>query len=129
VCREEGAAAWPREGALRDRLEAAALAIPGARRHGDAEGRVPNTTSVAFAGVPGDVLVAALDLDGVAASTGSACTSGTVEPSAVILALGQPRERAAEAVRFSLGRDTTGEEIDYVAKILPRLVARIRASL
>jgi len=122
-------AAWAREASLRDRLEAAALAIPGARRHGDAEHRVPNTTSLAFSGVPGDVLVAALDLDGVAASTGSACTSGTVEPSAVILALGQPRERAAEAVRFSLGRETTVEEIDYVVGILPRIVARIRDSL
>jgi cysteine desulfurase len=117
------------QAALRDRLEAAALAIPGARRHGDPERRVPNTTSLAFAGVPGDILVAALDLEGVAASTGSACTSGTVEPSAVILALGVARAPAAEAVRFSLGRDTRPEDIERVAALLPRLVARIRDSL
>src|SRR5262249_27310161 len=107
----------------------AALAVAGSRRHGDPDARVANTSNVAFDGVPGDVLVAALDLEGVATSTGAACTSGSVEASPVVLALGQPKERAAEAVRFSLGRGTTAAEIDRVAALLPRLVARIRASL
>jgi len=129
LAREEASRSWAAQAALRDRLERAALEIPGARRHGDADRRVPNTTSIAFRGVLGDVLVAALDLEGVAASTGSACTSGTVEPSAVLLALGLPRDRAAEAIRLSLGRDTTEADIDRVAALLPRLVERIRASL
>jgi len=90
---------------------------------------VVNTSNLAFEGVPGDLLVQALDLEGVSASTGAACTSGTVEPSPVVRALGVPRERAGEAVRFSLGRDTTSEEIDRVAAMLPRLVDRIRTAL
>jgi cysteine desulfurase len=112
---------------MRDRLEAGLLAL-GARRHGDARARVPNTVNVGFDGVPGDVLVAALDLEGVAVSTGAACTSGSVEPSPVILALGLPRARAAEAVRFSLGRDNEPADIDRVLAVLPALVARIRAA-
>jgi cysteine desulfurase len=116
-----------RVAALRDRLEAAAVAA-GARVHGDVERRVGNTTNVAFAGVAGDLLVQALDLEGVAASTGAACTSGTVEPSPVIRALGVARREAAEAVRLSLGRDSRDEEIARVSALLPALVARIRAA-
>jgi cysteine desulfurase len=125
LAREEAPAAAPRVAALRDRLEAAAVAA-GARVHGDAGARVPNTSNVAFAGVAGDLLVQALDLEGVAASTGAACTSGRVEPSPVITALGVARREAAEAVRLSLGRDNTDEEIARVSALLPRLVARIR---
>jgi cysteine desulfurase len=129
LCRAEAAATWSAIAALRDRLEQALLAIPGARRHGDASARVGNTANVAFAGVPGDVLVAALDLEGVAASTGAACTSGRVDASPVVMALGEPRARAAEAVRFSLGRGTTAAAIDEVAALVPALVGRIRANL
>ena len=129
ACRTDCGRSWREQARLRDRLEAAALAIPGARRHGDPDRRVPNTTSLAFRGVPGDILVAALDLEGVAASTGSACTSGTVEPSAVLLALGLARGQAGEAVRLSLGRDTTEGDVDRVAALLPPIVERIRASL
>jgi cysteine desulfurase len=129
IARLEGPASWARVAALRDRLEDAALRIPGARVHGDRARRVVNTTNLAFTGVPGDVLVQALDLEGVSASTGAACTSGTVEPSPVVRALGAPKEAAREAVRFSLGRDSTEEEIGRVAEMLPRLVARIRAAL
>jgi cysteine desulfurase len=125
LAREEAPATWPRVGALRDRLQAGALAL-GARLHGDREARVGNTLNIGFAGVPGDVLVAALDLEGIAISTGAACTSGNVEPSPVVLALGVPRNQAAEAVRFSLGADTTAEEVDRVLALLPRLLARIR---
>ena len=113
--------------ALRDRLEEAAVRA-GARVHGDRGRRVGNTTNVAWDGVPGDVMVQALDLEGVSASTGAACTSGTVEPSPVVRALGVERERAAEAVRFSLGRDNTEEDIARVEEMLPRLVDRIRRS-
>jgi cysteine desulfurase len=129
LCRDEAPASWGPIAALRDRLETAALALAGARRHGDPDRRVGNTTNLAFAGVPGDVLVGALDLEGVAVSTGAACTSGSVEASPVVRALGEPKMRAAEAVRFSLGRATSVTQIDRVAALLPPLVARIRASL
>lgn len=125
LARSEGLAAMPRVAALRDRLERAIEAM-GARVHGDREHRVPNTTNVAFEGVPGELIVAALDLEGVAASTGAACTSGSVDPSPVLLALGLPRAAAAEGLRLSLGRDHGEADVDRVLALLPRLVERIR---
>lgn len=114
-------------GAMRDRLEAGLVSM-GARVHGDRRARVANTVNVGFSGVPGDILTAALDLEGIAVSTGAACTSGTVEPSPVVLALGLPRARAAEAVRFSLGHDNDPTEVERVLRLLPVLVARIRSA-
>jgi tRNA (5-methylaminomethyl-2-thiouridylate)-methyltransferase len=111
--------------ALRDRLAARLLAIPGARVHGDAR-RLPGTLNVGFAGAPGQLVAIALDLEGVCVSTGAACTSGSLSPSAVLLALGLPPREAAEALRFSLGRETTEAEIDRVAALMPGIVARIR---
>jgi cysteine desulfurase len=111
---------------LRDRLEAGARAL-GARVNGAGE-RVGNTVNLAWEGVPGDLLVAALDLNGVAASTGAACTSGSVEPSPVVRALGQSRAQAACAVRFSLGAGNRDDEVDRVLALLPELLARIRAA-
>lgn len=128
LAREEGPGSWPRITALRDRLEAGVLAIAGARLYGDREGRVGNTSNVAFAGAAGDLVVQALDLEGVAVSTGAACTSGSVEPSPVVRALGVPRAEAAEAVRFSLGKETTAAEVERVAALLPEIIARIRAA-
>jgi cysteine desulfurase len=110
---------------LRDRLEAGALAIPGARRFGG-DPRVPGTTNLGFAGVEGELVLAGLDLAGVAVSTGAACTSGSLDPSPVLLALGLDRQTALTAVRFSLGRETTAEEIDHVLGVLPEIVARVR---
>lgn len=127
LARREHAAWAAHEAPLRDALEAGALAL-GARIHGDRAARVANTTNLAFDGVPGDLLVEALDLEGIAASTGAACTSGSVEASPVLLALGQPKARAAEAVRFSLGRHNTRAEIDRVLALLPSLIERIRAA-
>jgi len=128
LARGEGLEAAPGVAALRDRLEAACLAIEGARVHGDRAARVGNTTNVGFSGVRGELVVISLDLEGVAASTGAACTSGRVEPSPVIVALGQAPADAAEAVRFSLGRGTRSEDIERVAAILPAIVARVRAA-
>jgi cysteine desulfurase len=108
--------------ALRDRFEAGAVAL-GARVHGAGAPRVPNTSNVAFAGVDGELLMEALDLEGVAVSTGAACSSGTREPSPVIRALGYD---AAEAVRFSFGRGNSADEIDRALALLPSLLARIR---
>ncbi|HLK92819.1 MAG TPA: tRNA 2-thiouridine(34) synthase MnmA [Polyangia bacterium] len=113
--------------ALRDRLAARLLQIPDARRHGDPARALPGTLNVGFAGAPGQLVAAALDLEGVAVSTGAACTSGSLEPSPVLLALGLPREEAASALRFGLGRDTTSEEIDRAASLVGAIVARVRA--
>ena len=114
---------WPQVAALGDRLERGLVAL-GARIHGD--DRVGGTISAAFPGTRGHDIVMALDLAGIAASTGAACTSGTVQPSPVLLALGLPPEQALEAVRFSLGRSTTAAEIDEVLGILPAIVDRAR---
>lgn len=124
--RTDGLAAQPRIAALRDRLERALLAIPGARVHGAGAPRVATTTNVAFEGAPGDAVVQALDLEGIAASTGAACTSGRIEPSRVLLALGLSPDRAAEAVRFSLGPSTTEADIDHVIDLVPGLIDRVR---
>jgi tRNA-uridine 2-sulfurtransferase len=113
---------------LRDRLAARLLAIPGARVHGDLSRRLPGTLNVAFAGAPGQLVAVALDLEGVCVATGAACTSGSLAPSAVLLALGLAPREAAEALRFSLGRETTEAEIDHVAALVPETVARVRGS-
>lgn len=113
--------------ALRDRLEQGILErIPGTVRNGCAEPRVPNTTNVSFEGAEAESLLIALDLEGVAVSTGSACSSGTLEPSHVLRGMGLSHRRAQSAIRFSLGHDTTSEEIDHVLEILPGIVERIR---
>ncbi len=110
---------------LRDRFEAGALALDGARRFGGGA-RVANTSCVGFRGVDGELLLAGLDLEGVCVSTGAACTSGSLAPSPVILALGVPRAEAKTAVRFSFGPDNTDEEVDRVLALLPEILARIR---
>ena len=111
---------------LRDRLEARLLALPGARRHGDATARLPGTLNVAFAGVAGQFLAAALDADGICVSTGAACTSGSLAPSQVLLALGLAPEQAGEAVRFGVGRDNSEADIDRAADAVAAVVARVR---
>ena len=116
----------PRLRALRDLLEDAARAIPGARVAGAGVSRVCNTLNVAFPGCDGETLLAALDLEGISVSTGSACSSGSLEPSPVLLAMGYPAALAAGALRFSLWSGNTAAEIDRVCKILPFIVARAR---
>jgi cysteine desulfurase len=117
----------PRVAALRDRLEAAILAaVPGTAVNGDPARRVPNTSNISFDGIEAESLLIALDLEGVAVSTGSACSSGTLEASHVLRAMGLPAARTRNSLRFSLGATTTSEEIDFVAGVLPALVARLR---
>jgi cysteine desulfurase len=87
---------------------------------------VPNTTNISFEGVEGESMVIALDLAGIAVSTGSACSSGTLEPSHVLRAMGLSASRVQGAVRFSLGAASTNEEIDHVLGIVPATVARLR---
>lgn len=117
-----------RIGALRDRLETALLErVSGARVNGDRVHRVPNTCNMSFPGAGGEALLISLDLQGIACSTGAACSSGSTEPSHVLLAAGLSRDDARSSLRFSLGRPTTSEEIDYAISVIPSVVARIRA--
>jgi len=113
--------------ALRDRLEAAAREIPGARIAGAELPRTCNTLNVAFEDCEGETLLAALDLEGIAVSTGSACSSGSLEPSPVLLAMGYPKALARGAIRFSLWSGNTEEEIERVCAALPEVVARARS--
>ncbi len=113
---------------MRDRLETALLLIPGARVHGRRDGRVPGTTNLGFDGVDGQLLAVGLDLAGVCVSTGAACTSGSIEPSAVLLGLGLSPVQARQAVRFSVGAGNTQAQIDQVVALTGVVVARIRAA-
>ena len=115
----------PRVAVLRDRLEALLLAIPGARRNGG-EPRVPNTANLSFEGVDAEALVIALDLEGVAASTGAACAAGGIEPSHVLKAMGFGPERVQSSLRLSLGRGTTEDDVSYAAAVIASAVARQR---
>jgi cysteine desulfurase len=117
----------PAIAALRDRLEDGILAaVPGTRINGTRDQRVPNTTNISFDGLESDSLLIALDLEGVAVSTGSACSSGTLEPSHVLKAMGLPSTRTRSSLRFSLGPDSTATEVDFVIGVLPALVAKLR---
>jgi cysteine desulfurase len=115
--------------ALRDRLVRRASEIPGAQLNGDPERRLPNNASLSFESVDGQSLVIGLDLRGVAASSGSACSSGSIEPSHVLLALGLVPELAAGTVRLTLGRQTTEAEVDYAAEALQDVVSRLRKTV
>jgi cysteine desulfurase len=112
--------------ALRNRLEGRLLAIPGARRNGDGP-RVPNTCNVSFEGVEAESLLMALDLAGVAVSTGAACAAGAVEPSHVLRGMGLPAERVQGSLRFSLGRSNTEEQIDRAVDLVAAAVEKQRA--
>jgi cysteine desulfurase len=121
---EEGA----RLSLLRDRLEAGILAaVPGTAVNGALEPRVPNTTNISFDRVEAESLLIALDLGGIAVSTGSACSSGTLEPSHVLKAMGFNAHRAQNSIRFSLGAANTQAEIDRVIAVLPKIVAKLRS--
>lgn len=113
--------------ALRDKLEQGLLAaIPHAIVNGDTGKRLPNTSSIAFRGVEGEAMLLMLDQYGICASSGSACTSGSLEPSHVLRAMGVPFTYAHGSIRFSLSRYTTEEEIDYVLRIFPPIVEKLR---
>ncbi|MHB9026117.1 MAG: cysteine desulfurase family protein [Armatimonadota bacterium] len=111
---------------LRDRLIDGLLSIPDSRLHGDREQRLVNNVNVGFSGVAGETLMVSLDLAGIAVSTGAACSAGAVEPSHVLQAMGYPRREALEAVRFTLGRETTEVEIDRTIAAVGDIVTRLR---
>ena len=113
--------------ALRDRLEQGILShIDEAGVNGDGAVRTPNTTNIYFDHIDGEPLVIALDLKGLSVSSGAACSSGAIEPSHVLTAMGLRPDRARASVRFSLGKQTTQEDIDFALELVPETVARLR---
>jgi len=113
--------------AMRDQIQKAVLSsVEDAGVNGLGASRVPNTTNFWFDHVEGEALVIALDLKGLAVSSGAACSSGAIEPSHVLLAMGLPHQRARASIRVSLGTQTTQEDIDFAAKVIPETVARLR---
>jgi cysteine desulfurase len=126
LAREELETGTSRLATLRDRLEERLLAIPGARRNGDGP-RVANTSNVSFEGIEAESLLMALDLAGIAVSTGAACAAGAVEPSHVLRGMGLPLERVQGSLRFSLGRGTREADVERAAAEVSAAVARQRS--
>jgi cysteine desulfurase len=113
---------------LRDQLEQGVLArVPGTAVNGARDPRVPNTTNISFDGVEAESLLIALDLEGIAVSTGSACSSGTLEPSHVLRAMGLASHRTQNSIRFSLGAGNTAEEVEFLLSKLPAVVEKLRS--
>ncbi len=114
--------------ALRDKLQAGLLAtIPECRVNGDPEHRLPNTTNISFQYIEGESILMHMDIYGICASSGSACTTGSLEPSHVLRAMGVPYTAAHGAIRFSLSRYNTEEEVDFVLEKMPPIIREIRA--
>lgn len=116
-----------RETALRDRLwEGLSSQIEAIYLNGDLEHRLPNNLNVRLDGIEGESMILMLDMEGICVSSGSACTTGSLEPSHVLLGLGIPAEHAHGSLRVTLGRSTTAEHIDHFIKVFPPIVARLR---
>jgi cysteine desulfurase len=127
LAREELDERVERMRALRDRFEAGMQErVSDLVFNGDRARRLPHITNVSFRFIEGEGLLINLDMQGVAVSTGSACSSGSLEPSPVIRALGRDEELARGSIRFSIGKDTTEADIDYVLEVLPRAVENLR---
>jgi len=128
VARKKMADEAPRLSALRDRLEAGVLSnVPGTERNGAASPRVPNTTNISIDRVEAESMLIGLDLAGIAVSSGSACSSGSLEPSHVLKAMGLPHARTLGSIRFSLGAANTQADIDRVIDALPPIVEKLRS--
>jgi cysteine desulfurase len=112
--------------AARDHLERELLEIEATGINGEGAPRVPNTTNIYFDGIEGEALVIALDLKGLAVSTGAACSSGAIEPSHVLTAMGLRPDRAKASIRFSLGKQNIAEEVDFALGLIPETVGRLR---
>jgi len=112
---------------LRDRLESTILdRVESAGVNGKGAARVPNTSNIYFDYIEGEALIISLDLKGLAVSTGAACSSGAIEPSHVLTAMGLPADRARASIRFSLGKQNTAEDVDCAMELVPAAVARLR---
>jgi len=127
IARKSLAAETQRISALRDELQQGLLQrVPRSRVNGGVAPRTPNTTNLVFPGIEGEALLIALDLKGLACSTGAACSSGAVEPSHVLTAIGLPPEEARASLRFSLGRHTTKKDIEFALQVVPAAVEQLR---
>jgi cysteine desulfurase len=114
--------------ALRDRMEKTILsAIPNTLRNGNRDSRLPNTSNIAFDFVEAEGILLLMDQVGICASSGSACTTGSLDPSHVLTAMGLSPARARGSIRFSLGVYNTAEEVDYLLEHLPPIIAKLRA--
>lgn len=113
---------------LRDRLIDGALKIPGSSLNGDREHRLPGNVSLCFEGVDGEAMLLLLDRQGICASSGSACTAGSLDASHVLLALGIPPQLAKGSLRLTLGEQNTKEDVEYILSVLPAVIERLRAS-
>ncbi|MEP7379924.1 MAG: aminotransferase class V-fold PLP-dependent enzyme, partial [Chloroflexota bacterium] len=118
----------PRLAALRDRLRDALVALPNVELTGHPRKRLPGHLSVIARDTDGEALILKLDLAGIAASTGSACTTGSTEPSHVLAALGYPDEETRGSLRLTLGRATTAAEIDEAVTIVPQAISQLRGA-
>ena len=125
---ERGDASTRRVRKLRDRLKTAALAVDGVELTGHPRDRLPNLLSLVVGSADGASIVVKLDLQGVAGSVGSACTTGSMEPSHVLSAMGYPDDEARGSLRLSLGRSTTDAEIEAAIENLPRILREARAA-
>jgi cysteine desulfurase len=113
--------------AMRDRIESKILAeVEAIGINGESAPRVPNTSNIYFDYIDGEALIIALDLKGLAVSTGAACSSGAMEPSHVLTAMGLRPDRARASIRFSLGKQNTSEDVDFALDLIPNTVARLR---
>lgn len=111
---------------LRDRLIDGLLKLPRTRLNGDRVKRLPGTVNVSIEGIEGESLLLMLDMNGICASSGSACTSGSLDPSHVLLSLGLKHEVAHESLRLSINEETTDEDVDYILEVVPKVVKRLR---
>lgn len=128
IAEREMAAEATRLAELRDHLIRGIFEkIPNSRLNGHPSKRLPNNVSMCLVGAEGEAILLSLDMEGISASSGSACTSGTLNPSHVLLAMGIPAEIAHSSLRLTLGKETTKEDIDYVLDILPPTIERLRA--
>ncbi|MCC6728023.1 MAG: cysteine desulfurase [Chthonomonadales bacterium] len=129
VAEERRAGEAGRLASLRDRfVELLQTAIPGLRLNGPSERRLPNNVNVSIAGIDGAAALMALDRAGIAASSGSACSSGSIEPSHVLMAMGLPADLASSSLRFTLGRSTTWRDLEGAASALAGIAARLRGA-
>jgi cysteine desulfurase len=112
---------------LRGRLQSSLLELDETAVNGAGAPRVPNTTNIQISHIEGEAFVIALDLKGVAVSTGAACSSGAIEPSHVLMAMGLSPDQARSSIRFSLGKHNTDEDIDFALSVIPEVVDRLRS--
>lgn len=126
-CTKDIPAKQERLSKMRDRIIAELTKVPESRLNGDPVKRLCGNVNISFRGIEGESLLLSLDLEGICASSGSACTSGSLDPSHVLLAIGLPHSTAHGSLRITLGEDNTDEDVDYICEAVPRIVAKLRA--